>query len=89
MVSTLGDSQTDYFGLGKPGVAGEERFRSSTELKWGEFKTMGFGGLESSNKKLQLDLTASARTVCLGFFSVVLLVITIGYCSLEWQNEQR
>ena len=45
-VSTLGDSQTDYFGLGKPGVAGEERFRSLTELKWGEFETMGFGGLE-------------------------------------------
>jgi hypothetical protein len=88
-VSTLGDSQTDYFGLGKPGVAGEERFRGLTELKWGEFETMGFGGLESSNKKLQLDLTASARTVCLGFFSVVLLVLTIGYCSLERQNEQR
>jgi hypothetical protein len=30
MASTLGDSQTDYFGLGKPGVEGEDRFRSLT-----------------------------------------------------------
>ncbi len=87
--STLGDSQTDYFGLGKPGVAGEERFRSLTDLKWGEFETMGFGGLESSEKKLQFDLTESARTVCLGFSSVVLLVLTMGCRSLERQNEQR
>ncbi|KAI0249408.1 hypothetical protein BJV78DRAFT_1228260 [Lactifluus subvellereus] len=58
-VSTLGD---DFFGIGKPAVAGEERFRSLTELKWGEFETMGFGGLESSEKKLQFDLTESART---------------------------
>jgi hypothetical protein len=62
-VSTLGDSPTDYFGLGKPAVAGEERFRSLTDLKWGEFESMGFGGLESSEKKLQFDLTESARTV--------------------------
>jgi hypothetical protein len=74
-VSTLGGSQTDYFGLGKPGVAGEERFRSLTELMWGEFETMGFGGLESSKKKLQFDLTESARTVRLGHSSVVLLVL--------------
>jgi hypothetical protein len=50
---------------------------------------MGFEGLESSEKKLQFDLTESARTVCLGFFSVVLLVLTMRCCSLEWQNEQR
>jgi hypothetical protein len=75
--STLGDRQTDYFGLGKPGVGGEERFLSLTELKWGEFETMGFGGLESSEKKLQFDLTESFRTVRLGFSSVVLLVLTM------------
>ena len=63
-LSTLGDSPTDYFGVGKPAVAGEERFRSLTDLKWGEFETMGFGGLESGEKKLQFDLTESARTVC-------------------------
>jgi hypothetical protein len=31
-VSILCDSQTDYFSLGKPGVAGEERFRSQFDL---------------------------------------------------------
>jgi hypothetical protein len=88
-VSTFSDSKKDYFGLGQPGVAGEERFQSLTELKWGEFETTGFGGLESSKKKLQFDLTESARTVCLGFPSVVLLVSTMGCRSLERQNEQR
>jgi hypothetical protein len=29
-VSTLGDSKTDYFSLGRPGVAEEDRFRSLT-----------------------------------------------------------
>ena len=88
VASTLGDSQTDYFGLGKPGVAGEAQFRSLTELKWGEFETMGFRGLESSKKKLQFDLTESARTVCLGFFSVTLPVLMMRCCSLERQNKQ-
>ena len=64
-VSSLGDNPNDYFGVGKPPVAGEEQFRSLTDLKWGEFEAMGFGGLESSEKKLQFDLTESARTVCL------------------------
>ncbi|KAI0271985.1 hypothetical protein BGY98DRAFT_1108804 [Russula aff. rugulosa BPL654] len=57
-ISTLGDSPTEYFGT----VAGEERFRSLTDLKWGEFEAMGFGGLETGEKKLQFDLTESART---------------------------
>ena len=70
-VSTLGDSPTDYFGLGKPGVAGEERFRSLTELKWGEFETLGFGGLDPAEKKLQFDPTEGARTVRLDIGSVV------------------
>jgi hypothetical protein len=59
-VSTHSDSQTDYFVLGKLSVMGEERFWSLTELKWGEFKMMGFRGLESSKKKLQFDLMESA-----------------------------
>jgi hypothetical protein len=88
-VSTLGDSQTDYFGLGKSGVTGEERFQSLTELKRGEFETMGFGGLESSKKKLQIDLTESAWMVCLDFSFVVLLMLTVGYHTLGRQNEQR
>jgi hypothetical protein len=62
-VSTLADSANDFFGLGKPAVAGEERFRSLTDLKWGEFESMGFGGLDASEKKLQFDLTESSRTV--------------------------
>jgi hypothetical protein len=62
-ISTLGDDTTDIFGLGKVAIAGEERFRSLTDLKWGEFEAMGFGGLEPSEKKLQFDLTESARTV--------------------------
>jgi len=85
--STLGDSPMDYFGLGKPVVAGEERFRSLTDLKWGEFEAMGFG--ESSERKLQFDLTESARTVRLiSFSSVVLLIFTMLCCSPERQNEQ-
>ena len=59
-----GDSITDYFGLGKPALAGEERFRNLTDLRWGEFEAMGVGGLDPAEKKLQFDLTESARTVC-------------------------
>ena len=62
-VSTLGDSPTDYFGLGKPVVAGEGRFRSLTELKW---------GVDPAEEKLQFDLTERARTVCLDIVSVLL-----------------
>ncbi|KAH8105374.1 hypothetical protein BXZ70DRAFT_887431 [Cristinia sonorae] len=39
----------------------EDRFRSLTDLKWGEFEAMGFGGLDSGEKKLQFDLTEGAR----------------------------
>lgn len=41
----------------------EDRFRSLTDLKWGEFEAMGFGGLEPDEKKLQFDLTEGARAV--------------------------
>lgn len=41
----------------------EDRFRSLTDLKWGEFEMMGFGDL-SDNKKLEFDLTEGARAVC-------------------------
>jgi len=51
-VSTLEDSLTDYFSLGKPAVTGEERFRRLTEPMWGEFQVMGFGGLDLPEKKL-------------------------------------
>ena len=39
---------------------GEDRFRSLTDLKWGEFEASGFGGL-ADDKKLQFDLTEGAR----------------------------
>ncbi|PPQ99370.1 hypothetical protein CVT24_009200 [Panaeolus cyanescens] len=55
--SLLPDS--DYFGIGVR--EGEDRFRSLTDLKWGEFESSGFGGL-GDEKKLQFDLTESART---------------------------
>ncbi|KAK0207243.1 hypothetical protein IW262DRAFT_668261 [Armillaria fumosa] len=44
--------------------AGQEdadRFRSLTDLKWGEFESLTFGGL--GQEKLQFDLNESARTV--------------------------
>ncbi|CCM00227.1 uncharacterized protein FIBRA_02255 [Fibroporia radiculosa] len=41
--------------------AGEDRFRSLTDLKWGEFEIMGFGDLGADEKKLQFDLTEGAR----------------------------
>ena len=34
-----------------------------TDLKWGEFEAMGFGSLVADDKKLQFDLTESARAV--------------------------
>jgi hypothetical protein len=91
-VSTLGDSPTDYFGLGKPAVAGEEgegRFRSLTELKWCEFEAAGFGGLESNEKKLQFDLTESARMVRFRTLYVMSLIFTMWCSSSAQQNEQH
>ncbi|KAF9650428.1 hypothetical protein BDM02DRAFT_1433931 [Thelephora ganbajun] len=38
----------------------EDRFRSLTDLKWGEFEASGFGDL-ADDKKLQFDLTEGAR----------------------------
>ena len=67
-ISTLPDS--DYFGLGAR--ENEDRFRSLTDLKWGEFETMGFSEL-GDDKKLQFDLTESARLVRV--FSAVLIVL--------------
>ncbi|EIN04164.1 hypothetical protein PUNSTDRAFT_138889 [Punctularia strigosozonata HHB-11173 SS5] len=61
--STLFDEK-DYFGVGGGGGGGgagkEGEFKSLTDLKWGEFETVGFGGL-ADNRKLQFDLTEGAR----------------------------
>lgn len=57
--STLSASSSEG---GEP-VVHEERFRNLADLRWGEFETVGFGGLGTDEKKLQFDLTESARTV--------------------------
>jgi len=59
--SSLSDDKESLVGLGLR--EGEDRFRSLTDLKWGEFETMGFGTLGADEKKLQFDLTESARSV--------------------------
>ncbi|KAG6829199.1 hypothetical protein H0H92_005327, partial [Tricholoma furcatifolium] len=60
--TTTATSDTDYFGLGLNNARqNEDRFRSLTDLRWGEFESMGFSELEDE-KKLQFDLTESART---------------------------
>ena len=58
--------EADYFGLGVR--ENEDRFRNLTDLKWGEFESMGFSEL-GDNKKLQFDLTESARLVCVYSFT--------------------
>ncbi len=94
--SSVGDGSTDYFGLGKPALAGEERFRTLTDLKWGEFEAMGFGGLDPAEKKLQFDLTESARTTvrCFHFYfpetrcAVIMLTLCL-LCRPEQRSERR
>lgn len=63
--SSLSDDRDAVTGLGLR--EGEERFRSLTDLKWGEFEMMGFGAVAADEKKLQFDLTESARTVRVTF----------------------
>ncbi|KIL57157.1 hypothetical protein M378DRAFT_1029718 [Amanita muscaria Koide BX008] len=40
---------------------GEDRFRSLTDMRWGEFESMGFGSIGEVDKKLEFDLTEGAR----------------------------
>lgn len=78
----------DYFGLGLGGREGEDRFRSLTDLKWGEFESMGFGGLGvEDNKKLQFDLTEGARTVC--HFILMSLKSSSAQATLGSQRQTR
>ncbi|KAG9312759.1 hypothetical protein JVU11DRAFT_7193 [Chiua virens] len=58
--SATTSQEKDNLGLGIS-REGEDRFRTLTELKWGEFENMGFGTLEANEKKLQFDLTESER----------------------------
>jgi len=55
------NSSVDYFGLAST-ERSDEQFRSLTDLKWGEFEDLGFSKV-GDEKKLQFDLTESARQV--------------------------
>lgn len=57
--SSGSSTAVDDFGL--MGKEEEQRFRSLTDLKWGEFESLGFGG--GDEKRLEFDLNEGARTV--------------------------
>ncbi|KAF8501207.1 hypothetical protein JB92DRAFT_2977043 [Gautieria morchelliformis] len=57
--SSSGSSSTGD-DLGLLGKEDEKRFRSLTDLKWGEFESLGFGG--GDEKRLEFDLNEGART---------------------------
>jgi Meiotically up-regulated protein Msb1/Mug8 domain len=57
--SSGSSTAVDDFGL--LGKEEEHRFRSLTDLKWGEFESLGFGG--GDQKRLEFDLNEGARTV--------------------------
>lgn len=61
---------------------GEDRFRSLTDLKWGEFESIGFNNL-GNEKKLQFDLTESARTVC------CLSLMILKHCLMSCRSVQK
>ena len=69
-----------YFGLGELEITDEERSRSPTATKWGEFEATAFDGLESSDKMLQFDLNRSADVLHPHFF-------TTPWCSPGRQNR--
>ncbi|KAL0566142.1 hypothetical protein V5O48_015876 [Marasmius crinis-equi] len=60
----------DFLGVGNTRglsstTTSDDRFKSLTDLKWGEFESLGFGGLGTGgvgDKKLEFDLTESARS---------------------------
>ncbi|QRV95888.1 hypothetical protein RhiJN_23906 [Ceratobasidium sp. AG-Ba] len=39
----------------------DAKYSSLTDMRWGEFEALGFGGLEAEGKRLEFDLTESAR----------------------------
>jgi hypothetical protein len=67
--STTTSGSQDQFGLGQGLMSGrEDRFTSLADMRWGEFETMGFSGLDTTEKKLQFDLTEGARNVRIPLF---------------------
>ncbi|KAI6024223.1 hypothetical protein EDC04DRAFT_2574384 [Pisolithus marmoratus] len=59
--SPLDDKDSLGLSLGLGPREREDRFKTLTEMKWVEFETAGFGSFEADSKKLQFDLTESAR----------------------------
>ncbi|PSS34098.1 hypothetical protein PHLCEN_2v1862, partial [Hermanssonia centrifuga] len=53
--SLFDDKKLGLMGMGNR--TPEDRSRSLTDLKWGEFESMGFGAVGADEKKLQFDLT--------------------------------
>jgi hypothetical protein len=56
----------DFFSHSKRLGSGERDYKSLTDERWDNFENAGFGGLgvsDKSDKKLQFDLTESARAV--------------------------
>ena len=60
-ISTLEDSPTDYFGLGKLAIAGEERFHSLTDLKWCGFDVL--------SPRTDIDTRTGSRSSSVGIMS--------------------
>ncbi|KAJ3522710.1 hypothetical protein NMY22_g11772 [Coprinellus aureogranulatus] len=58
-LSSVDSATSEYFGISKT-ERPAEKFRSLTDLKWGEFEDMGFDSGNTADK-LRFDLTESAR----------------------------
>jgi hypothetical protein len=62
-LSSVDSNASDYFGLSPSKTdRATEKFRSLTDMKWGEFEDMGFDN-NKTEEKLRFDLTESARQV--------------------------
>ncbi|KAE9401015.1 hypothetical protein BT96DRAFT_621482 [Gymnopus androsaceus JB14] len=60
------DSKVDFFAHPRLGNGGDRDYKSLSDQRWDNFENAGFGGLgvdDKSEKKLQFDLTESARAV--------------------------
>ena len=63
--SFLEEFELGLSGLGLAGKGSEEsKFRSLTDMRWGQFENAGFG--DGYEEKLKFDLNESARTVSFG-----------------------
>lgn len=49
--------------VGTVGGAEEAKYSSLTDMRWGEFEALGFGGGEAGGKRLEFDLNEGARQV--------------------------